>query len=481
MVQSIVVLLVLLSIFLLMAEITWEDDPEFLRRIEYVDDGLLWIFVAELAVRVGTFRPPENRFYAGTAWSRAYWHVVGRVRFVLQPLNLADALAVLAVIPALRGLRALRMLRLLRGLKVFRYANPFSGLSRSFADNRLPFVLAFGFLGVTIVMFGTTMYMAEHNVNKSVATLADGFWWAIVTITTVGFGDIAPVTAVGRGIAAILMVIGMFTLALFAGIVGHTMLDVVLAIRQEEFRMSGHVNHLVVCGYDPAERRLLQEIVAEVGDRFADRLVVFAPGDRPQNLPSEFGWVQGDPTKESELEKVRLAHAAVAIIVGSRSSSSQQADATTVLTAFTIRSLLRKHAAVAKRAKPLYVIAEVLDSENVEHAFAAGCDEVIETKRLGFSLLAHATAMPGTAAILSEVVARGSQSLYVDVASERGTFEELSSALRRSAQVLLVGVQDRVSGERLVNPPADYLVEEGTSLLYFADRAILPQPGDEAA
>lgn len=479
-VQAVIGVLVFISIGLLAAELAWEDDTSVLQELEYVDDVVLWIFVLELALRVITFVPRELSFYKTGFVNRIQVQVVGRLRFLLRPLNLADALAVLAVIPALRGLRALRLLRLLRSAKFFRYANPLAGFARSFADNRLPFVLAFGFLGVTILMFGTTIYMVEHRLNDSVKTLADGYWWAIVTLTTVGFGDIAPVTAVGRVIAAILMVIGMFTLALFAGLVGHTLLGVIMTIRQEEFRMGGEFNHLVVCGYDPEGRQLLRELVHEVGRTFAGRLVVFARGERPLDLPTEFAWVEGNPTKESELGKVRMGHAAVVIIVGSRAVSPAQADALTILTAFTIRTFMRKAEATARRARPLYVIAEVLDSENVEHAHAAGCDEVIETTRLGFSLLAHATAMPGTAEIFSEVAARGSQSLYVGVtdlsAHEDRTFGAIARELKEQHDLMLVGVREAGGGEHRLNPPADLELNLDDQLLYFAERPILTAP-----
>ncbi len=476
-VQALVGVLVVVSIGLLVAELAWEDDVAILQELEYIDDVVLWIFVVELALRVITFVPPELSFYRAGVLSRLRGHVFGRLRFLLQPLNLADALAVLAVIPALRGLRALRLLRLLRGMKLFRYASPLAGLARSFADNRLPFVLAFSFLSLTVVMFGTTIYMVEHRFNDSVETLADGYWWAIVTLTTVGFGDIAPVTAVGRAIAAILMVIGMFTLALFAGIVGHTLLGVIMTIRSEEFRMGGELNHLVVCGYDPEGRQLLRELVAEVGRTFEGRLVVFAPGDRPADLPHEFAWVAGNPTKESELGKVRMGHAAVAIIVGSRAVSPAQADAITILTAFTIRSFMHKVDVAAARARPLYVIAEVLDSENVAHARDAGCDEVIETTRLGFSLLAHATSMPGTAEVLSKVAARGAQSLYVGE-PEPGpwldrTFGELVEHFKSVSDILVIGVRDAQTGAHRLNPPMDYRLRSGEQLLYLAERAVL--------
>ena len=68
---------------------------------------------------------------------------------------------------------------------------------------------------------------------------------------------------VGRVVAGFLMVGGMFFLALFAGIVGHTMLHAVLTIREEAFRMSSIIDHVVICGYEPGTRLLLDAIEEE--------------------------------------------------------------------------------------------------------------------------------------------------------------------------------------------------------------------------
>ncbi|KIG14407.1 Potassium voltage-gated channel subfamily KQT [Enhygromyxa salina] len=469
--QVVVTILILSSVAILGAEIWWDDDSLLLARLEIFDKVVLWLLVVELSARVLTYQPPETVFYAGSPTQRIYWEVVGRLRFLTGPLNLIDLLSVLAVVPALRSLRALRLLRLLRSTRVFQYSSPFSGLARALTDNRLPFIFALSFLGVVVVTFGTTIYMIERHANDGITTLADGLWWSIVTLTTVGFGDIAPVTSVGRMVAAVLMVLGMFTLALFAGIVGNTMLNVVMTMRQEEFRMSGYVDHVVVCGYDPAAKSLLADLTAELGSTYADRMVVFAKGERPADLPSDFSWVSGEAARESELAKVRMDKAAIAVIVAEHGVSAQTADATTVLTAFTIRRYVARHC--ADRARPLYLLAEILDSENAGHAQTAGCDEVIETKRVGYALLAHATSMPGTAEVLSRVAERGAQSLYVSRKgiAEAGTFLQVLEDLKLSHGVLVVGYRDLKTGAHHVNPDATQMIPAGSKVLYFSSRA----------
>lgn len=444
-----------------------------------LDRVILGFFAVEIALRIATYRPPRLDFFDLTPSQRLVEHVVGRLRYCLQPLILVDLLTVVALVPGLRGLRALRLLRLARTSKLFKYSNPFQGLARAFADNALLFAFAFAVFGLTVFLGGLSFYLTELTVNDEIG-LGDGLWWAVVTVTTVGFGDITPHTPAGKLVAAVLMIAGMFTLALFAGIVGQTIVHAVLTIREEQFRMTNYIDHVVVCGYSGGARMLLDALAEEI-DFDQHPVVLFAEGERPKDVPPDVLWVDGDPTKESELGKVRLSHASTVIIVGSRAVPPQQADATTILTLFTIRSYMkdRESRQAAERHSPLYLVAEILDAENVDHARAAGADEVIETTRLGFSLLSHAVAVPGTAAIMSRVASAGAHSVFVAPPPARWPlplpFAEASRRMKRETGALLLGLRDD-AGDRL-NPGDGVEVDAGSRLIYLAEG-----PGlDEAA
>jgi voltage-gated potassium channel len=420
-------------------------------------------------------RPQELAFYRRSRPGRLWLHLWGRWRYLVRPLVLVDLLTILALVPMLRGLRALRLLRLVHTARVFRYGNPFHGLARSFEENRLLYALSLSWVGVMVLLGGLSIWLVERDdPEASVQTFADGVWWALVTLTTVGYGDLTTADPVGRVIGGALMVGGMFTLAIFAGVVGQTLLGAVLSIREEQFRMSGYIDHVVVCGYDEGSRMLVDALLAELGDS-PSRVVVFAPGERPAGLPVEITWISGDPTKESELDKVRITHARAAIVVGSRSVNPQHADATSILTVFTIRRVVR-HRPDAGRQRPLRVVCEILDAENEEHARTAGADEVIETTRIGFSLMAHAVVQPGTGEILGEVGMVGAQDLFVGRAPEEvalpAPFSAVATAVHAARGCLVIGVRPQ-RGADVVNPPADRVVQPGDRLLYLAPDARL--------
>lgn len=297
-----------------------------------------------------------------------------------------------------------------------------------------------------------------------------------MTLTTVGFGDISPVTPLGRVIGSVLMMGGMLTLAVFAGIVGRTLMTSALAFNEEQHRMNNLIDHVIICGYHPGARMLLDTVREEVPTSVP--VLVMAPGERPQDIPPDMTWIDGDPTKESELDKADLVGARAVIIVGLRTALPQQADAVTIMTAFTIRSYLSKQPLTTRRERPLHIVAEILDPENVDHAETAGADEVIQSTRLGFSLLAHAVQMPGTAAIVGSVASAGAHSLYIGRLPEGvatpTTFGDLADTLKLSHGVLLIGVREGEGAEDRLNPPNDTAIGASCRLLYLAKGPVLP-------
>jgi voltage-gated potassium channel len=202
------------------------------------------VFTAEYLLRVWV--APENPRYQGhSAWS-------ARLRYVVSPVALVDLAAIL---PAYLGmfftidLRYLRLLRLLRLLKLTHY---FKGLG-IFIDvvQTEARTLASGVFTMAIMVFvaAALMYSVEHLAQpESFGTIGESLWWAVVTMTTVGYGDVYPVTTVGRLLAALIMLLGVGIVALPAGILAARFAEELqarrdqLAARLDLAMMDGSVN-----------------------------------------------------------------------------------------------------------------------------------------------------------------------------------------------------------------------------------------------
>ena len=469
-VQGTMWVLIIAAIALVLFEIGIRGPPP--AWTEPIDRIILSLFGMDVALRIFTFRPPALEVFHGSLAWRLKVHILGRLRFIFTPLVFIDLMTVLSLLPALRVLRALRLLRLAASLRFFKYSNPVLGALHSVGQSWLLYLSVFGFLVFAVLVGGMSLYFAEVGHNAHITKVTDGFWWALVTITTVGYGDISPETNAGRWIASSIMVSGMFTLALFAGVVSTTLLGVVVRLREDQFRMSDHADHIIICGYDPGSRLLLDALLDET--RFLDRpeLILFARGDLPPDVPEPFTWIPGDPTRESELDKVKLVSARAVVVVGMRSGSLQGADATTLLTIFTLRSYIAKHPEVSRRERPIYIIAEILDSENVEHAYTAGADEVVQTTRLGFALMAHSVWVPGSGQVMSRVAAAGAASVFIGKSpfGETATFRELSDELRNRHYATLIGIRRKAGGRVEFNVPDETHVPPGVALVYLAAR-----------
>lgn len=146
----------------------------------------------------------------------------GRLRYMASPLLLIDLLAILPfylsfLLPV--DLRFMRVFRLLLIFKLTRYHPSMSLLGRVVRDEAGPIAAALFILATLLIAAASFAYLAEHEAQPQVfASIPDAMWWAIVTMTTVGYGDMVPVTTLGKVIGGVIGVIGLGMVALPAGL-----------------------------------------------------------------------------------------------------------------------------------------------------------------------------------------------------------------------------------------------------------------------
>jgi voltage-gated potassium channel len=175
----------------------------------------LAIFATEYALRL----------WSCTADPRFADPVTGRLRQAVQAMTLIDLLAILpGLLPFtdidLRTLRALRLLRVLRVLKLTRYSaslQTFVSVLRSKAPELLSILFV---LLLLLVMSASLMYFLERDTNPAFDSIPTAMWWGIVTFTTVGYGDLTPVTPAGRVVGGCVAVLGIGMFAIPAGLLG---------------------------------------------------------------------------------------------------------------------------------------------------------------------------------------------------------------------------------------------------------------------
>jgi voltage-gated potassium channel len=186
-----------------------------------VDVVLGVVFLVEYALRVWA-APADPRYRDG-------WR--GRLRFVRSPLAVLDLVAVVALLLPhlpidLRQARLIRLFALLRVGKVGRFVQSMSIARRIFRARRDDLLLAVGAVAFVLLVGSTLMYFAERDAQpEKFGSIPDALWWGVATITTVGYGDVYPVTALGRALGGLLAVLGIASFALPTAILGAAFLD----------------------------------------------------------------------------------------------------------------------------------------------------------------------------------------------------------------------------------------------------------------
>ena len=194
--------------------------------------------------------------YALRLWSctedPAYAHpLTGRLRFALQPLMLADAVAVvsyfiLLALPSGMDLGALRALRLVsRFALLARYSSGLQALSAALSARRSELLGVISVVAALLVLASSLMYYIEQSAQPDkFSSIPATMWWSIITVTTVGYGDVAPVTPGGRLLAGVIALLGIGIFALPAGILGSGFME------QVNRRRTASSASCPQCGFD---------------------------------------------------------------------------------------------------------------------------------------------------------------------------------------------------------------------------------------
>lgn len=179
------------------------------------------IFTVEYVLRIWT--SAENPKYGKK--------FTGRLRYMMSTMALIDLLAILpfylAYLPIdLRFLRIIRLFRLFRLLKIARYLKALHLIQSVFREKKEQLYLSLMFIMFLLIIISTLMFYVENEAQPKVfSSIPASMWWGIETLTTVGYGDMLPVTPYGRLLGGMISVLGIGLFALPAGILSSGLTD----------------------------------------------------------------------------------------------------------------------------------------------------------------------------------------------------------------------------------------------------------------
>jgi voltage-gated potassium channel len=206
--------IILLNVISLVLETVDEIAAEFPLFFRYFNLFSIYFFTVEYILRVWTI----------TEHPRFRHPVTGRLQFIITPLAIIDLMAFFPYYLPMLGLdlRFVRILRIFRLLRVFhltRYFRAFAAIKNVFRRKKEELLISLTFVFFILIITSCLMFYVENEAQpEAFSSIPATMWWGVATLTTVGYGDIYPITPLGRVLGSFIAVLGVGLVALPTGI-----------------------------------------------------------------------------------------------------------------------------------------------------------------------------------------------------------------------------------------------------------------------
>lgn len=253
--QFFMVALILANVIAVSLETVPSIFKAYQSHFEYFELFTITIFIFEYALRLWV-APLQEEYCLYSAYK-------ARMKYIFSPLAVIDLLAIIPFfLPAVMGidLRHLRIFRLVKFLKLLRYSPALSSMWRVIYGERHVLFAALVIMFGMVMISSSIMYVIEGPVQPDkFGTIPDAAWWSLATLTTVGYGDVVPISAAGKAVGGVMMIFGLGFYALPIGIIAS-------GFSEEIHRREFYVPSAII-----AKAVLFKDMPSDVRDEMASR------------------------------------------------------------------------------------------------------------------------------------------------------------------------------------------------------------------
>ncbi len=290
-------------------------------------------------------------------------------------------------------------------------------------------------------------------------TFADGLWWSVVTLTTVGYGDIAPATATGRAIAILNMIVGVGLLAILSA----TLAGLLVNIRLREERGMGEYtfsDHIIICEWNGRAAAIIKELRLDPKTELTPIIIIANIEQNPCRADQVY-LIQGHVSDET-LIRANIRSASTVLILGDDQLDDVARDAKVILSTLTVESLNQS----------VYTVVELVDETHVVTCRRAHANEIIVGNEITSMLMSQAALNHGISQVVSHLLtAETDNQLYkVPVPkSQIGVFFiDAMLYMKQHYNSTVIGLQYGANGEVISNPANDIPLSAEDYLIMIA-------------
>ena len=219
--KSFIVTLISLNILVIIISTVEDIYQKYKFFLDSFEMASVAIFTIEYCLRVWSCNVAPG--YKHSVW--------GRIRFILKPLAIIDLIAILPIylplfLPNLIFTRSFRLFRIFRIFKIGRYSDTVKLFCKIISSKKEDLIVTLLIGLVLLIISASLIYFAEHEAQpENFPHIPAAMWWGVVTLTTVGYGDVYPITPLGKFFGAIVALVGLGIFALPAGIIASSLTE----------------------------------------------------------------------------------------------------------------------------------------------------------------------------------------------------------------------------------------------------------------
>jgi len=379
--------------------------------------------------------------------------------YIKSPFAIIDFLAIL---PGFRSLRILRIFVIFRLFKVLRYTKSINTFIEVLANKKFELTILLLAVGFVTFIGGAVIYVFEAHTNPKIETIFDAIYWSLITISTVGYGDITPVTDEGKVLTMVLIVVGIGFISFSTSIIASAFTEKLQELKADRvFRTIKHMEDVyLICGYSNEA-----EILAE---RFQKENINFVIVDLDEDRVDEAshkGYItlKGDITQKSFLQVLDFNRISKIFVLTNNDISNS----------FIVLS-------VKAYSKGADIIALANDERNVSKIKKAGARHVVVPSTVTALLTAEYIGNPITFEVIDAILTERRNAIIDEIIVIKDSILDgkligeidfdkykiiLFGVLKRKESPLLNETLQIEKGHFYFNPPFDLKLEEGDILV----------------
>ncbi len=375
-----------------------------------------------------------------------------KLRWMITPYAIIDLLSIL---PLFRPLRAFRILRVLRILKIIRYGGALKSLFYALKEQSFLFAFTILSLITWIVSISLIVYVFEYSAgNERFSNMWDALYWGLITVSTVGYGDITPITPQGKALASILISGGIILISALTGTFSAALVGRLMDIKGGELKLPNLENHIVICGWNETAEEIVEQMIS-MGLEKEKSVVIITNIPKSQigiELPSFIGYKKGDFIQDNVLLDVGVDKASDVIIVAEREEnlSERNIDARTALAAMVISNM---------NPKANIYVEVLLDEDAAIFKKRMKVKEVLIHGQLIGKILFSSLLNPGATDLIKTLIDKEAGIKKVKI-TKLGNFDNFGQLLiaMRSKGYLPMAIERK--GKVYINPPDTFVLEK---------------------